>query len=217
MELGKRTYQMQIPVFLASVLITLYVVEEFTKAQALTNITTELSLWGTIIISITFLFGYFFGVLQHLTRVIRNRKQPFNKGQFRGIVTLASFTFTSLLVLAVGLNDQTYQWVYQYIPGYISLIYVGPLMMRYMVQRLIRFDDIYTTLFFATMLFCGIAYIPIVNANVPFIYDIYVWLQNIPNTAASQATVLTVGVGAAILGVRALIGREPGIIEIETV
>jgi hypothetical protein len=55
----------------------------------------------------------------------------------------------------------------------------------------------------------------VITANAPIIFTIGDWARTVPYAAVQQAASAAAGVGGILLGVRAHIGKEPGLVEME--
>jgi len=215
--MSKATYQMKIPVFIVSVLMGIYLVEQFTKMTALTNVKKQLDLWGTIILATVFLFGYTFSVIGRVRSLNKARHNPFNKTTFASVVVLVVFAIFVLVILTQGISSRMYSLLYQYLPGYVTPTGFHGYYDLYLLYRLFRFSDIYVILYFGVVIFRFLTDISVVSYYFPILYDMRQWIEYVPHNAAYQATLFAGGVGLIILGVRALVGREPGLIELEKV
>lgn len=215
--MSKATYQMKIPVFIVSVIMGIYLVEQFTKITVITNVKKQLDLWGTVILATVFLFGYVFSVVGRIRSLNKARSTPFNKTTFANIVVMAIFVIFVLVIMTQGISSRLYSLLYQYLPGYVTPTGFHGYYDLYLLYRLFRFSDIYVILYFGVVLFRFLTDIGVVSYYVPALWNARQWIEYVPANAAYQATTLAGAVGLVILGVRALVGREPGLIELEKV
>jgi hypothetical protein len=205
-----------VPVFLVSVLTTVIVIEYFVvKYPPLTAAKDELLLWGAIIYSFVMLFGYTMLILHHL-RQMRERGRG-RLAYLSGIKlgTLGAFVLLGLLSPG-GADGSQYRTLYSYIVGYAAAgMYTAWVHHPYNVYRFFRPTSVQSTIMFLTWLFLVFRELSVIVAVYPPLYDIGTWIESVPNAAAQRAALAAAGVGTLILGVRAIVGKEPGLIEME--
>ena len=54
-----------------------------------------------------------------------------------------------------------------------------------------------------------------VVAYIPQFEVIGDWIMKVPYTASNRGAMIAAGIGVVVLAIRALVGREPGLIEME--
>jgi hypothetical protein len=208
---------MRIPIFIVSVLVGIYVVEEFFNAPFLSPIKTGLDNWGSIILAVAAIFGYFFMVTNRIRRLGRQVQQPWSKETFANAVVLIMFFIFAILAFIETTAGPNYSMLFSYLPGYVTPTGFHGYFGLYTLYRLVRYDDMYTLLYFGTFAFKSFAAIGVVQFYIPAIYSLYQWIRYVPYNATFMGTLAAGGIGMVILGIRAIIGREPGLIELEKV
>jgi len=214
--MSRRLYQRQVPVFLVSVLTTIIVMEYFVvRYPPLTAVKDELLLWGAITYSFVMLFGYTMLVLSHARQVMERKRG--RSVYLSGIKLGALGAFLLLGLLSPGGADGSqYRTLYAYIVGYAGAgMYSAWVHHPYNVYRFFRLTSIQSTIMFLTWLFLVFRELSVIVAVYPPLYDIGTWIEAVPNAAAQRAALAAAGVGTLILGVRAIVGKEPGLIEME--
>jgi len=66
-----------------------------------------------------------------------------------------------------------------------------------------------------TWLFVVFRELPVFVAIYPPLYEVGTWIEQVVNGSVQRAALGAAGVGTLILGIRALVGKEPGLIEME--
>lgn len=220
--LSRRIYRTQIPIFLVSVIATVIIMEYFLGPYTLLrNLKSELSSWGSIIFLSTLLFGYVTLILWSYKRVTAGKEKGRGRPFFHGVVTLGSLIFFIALALAFpgGTEGESYQQIYTYTISMMGTVLYwneGPIYF-YNIFRSVRLTSINTVALFTTLFFTVARESSLFVWLWPPFNDIGSWIETVPQMAASRGTLLAVSVGEMILGIRALIGKEPGLIEMEAV
>jgi hypothetical protein len=52
-------------------------------------------------------------------------------------------------------------------------------------------------------------------AAMPFLNDIAIWIRMVGDSTARSAAIGAAGIGGIILAIRAIVGKEPGLVEME--
>jgi hypothetical protein len=220
MSVSKILYQRTIPTFIVSIIAGIFIVEYFLPQNApLTDITTELTLWGTILYSCSLLYGIVILIITMVRRAEQRRSGKFTGGRavLMSVVCLGTAVVYTIIALATGgTTSATFQFWYTYIIAYAAGgMYTAWVHHPYNSYRYFRFTSIASSLMFIAWLFISFRELSSFVAIWPPFYDIGTWIEGVPNTAAQRAMLATTGIGAIVLGVRAIIGREPGMIEVE--
>lgn len=117
-----------------------------------------------------------------------------------------------------GTTSVTFRFWYTFIIAYAAGgMYTAWVHHPYNSYRYFRFTSVESGLMFLAWLFISFRELSSIVAVWPPFYDIGTWIEGVPNTAAQRAMLATTGLGAIVLGIRALVGREPGMIEVEAV
>jgi hypothetical protein len=215
--ISRRMYQRTVPIFLVSILAGIFLVEYFIAYEPLTGLTGELSVWGSIITAGTVLFGNVAVILIKGRQLSgeRTSKETFDIVVFLGAValfvilglsnpdTISSETFLLLYTPTMSMMSTTL-WTNAH------LYYVWAT-----IQRLVRVRSLELfVLALATVLL--IFYnTPVTVTVVPQFNPIGEWIVTVLNKAVQRATAACLAVGGIVIMVRALAGKEPGLIEME--
>jgi len=219
----RRIYQRQIPIILVSAIATLIIIEYFTvppKAVTPYEVTVraakdELGLWSSIVYNFVLAFGYLTLVVNHGRRVMeakRSRRTYLSALLLGAVVAFLILGFAS----PGGFTGAQYTDLYKYLVIYAGAgMYSAWVHHPYNCYRYFRFTSTYSTLFFITWLFVVFRELPVIVSIYPPLYDVGTWIETVVNASAQRAALAAAGVGTIILGVRGLVGKEPGLIEME--
>jgi hypothetical protein len=212
-------YQRQIPIIALSIVAGIVSVEYFINFDPLTTLKDELSLWTSNITNLVFIFGVLTLLLSH-TRRIQRPDQPRNFR--RSVVFMGIFAFFIILGLAMpkGINDPDFVYVYNNLVGAAgigiggtSFIYSFPATLR-LFRRVRTFEALVFVgvgiMFFFGRTTSAVAMFP------PFL-DIMTWFQAVPGKAAMRGAYMAAAVGVVIVCIRAILGKEPGLVEAEEI
>lgn len=210
-----REVRRTIPVYLISGLVALFLIEYFADIQVITNIKSELTVWGTIISGFTLIFGVAILFRHHILQFTRRRVSTKEK-----ILSILFFvTFLGFAIVGFSSSERTaganYQWIYQnmYRPAGTAItalcfwwcIYGG-----YQTFTIRSYEAAAIGLgAFIYML----RLIPIGPYLVPSLAPLGDWLVSTINVGATRGGTIAIGAGALILGFRTLIAKETGAIE----
>jgi len=218
--MSKRIYQRSIPIFLISVIATFMVVNYFIALPTFANeIVNELYLWGIIITTVVKLYG--FAILLGFTlKALVDRKSELKKRYHSGVL-IASFCAYLILGLITPNRELGPFFRSIYIPtlarvggavwagGNIKGIIYGT---KYTFSRVRTFTG---GLFFITWLLITARDTSALVGFFPPFLTVGNWITNVPVAAGYRASFIAMGVGTIVLGLRAIVGKEQGLIEME--
>ncbi|MCJ7608835.1 hypothetical protein MUP00_04095 [Candidatus Bathyarchaeota archaeon] len=217
--ISRRSYQRQIPLILVSAIATIIIVYYFVPALPTAHpyklVYDELLQWGPITSSFITLFGYLTMVVNHGRRVMNAQR---NRTSYLSAILLgATVTFLILgIALPGGFAGIQYTTLYKYLVMYAGAgMYSAWIHHPYNCYRYFRFTSAYSALFFLTWLFVVFRELPVFVAIYPPLYEVGTWIEQVVNGSVQRAALGAAGVGTLILGIRALVGKEPGLIEME--
>jgi hypothetical protein len=213
---SRRLYQRQIPLILVSALITIIVVQYFVPPYApLTAAKDELGLWGSIIYTFVLLFGYIALIMSNVRRVMDPNRSRRTYLSVLWLGALAAYIVLGL-VLQGGSTGSQYKMLYMYIALYAGAgMNASWIIHSYNSYRYLRFSSVATSLFLLAFVFVVCRELSVMVAVYPPLYDIGSWIEQVVNGPAQSASLACAGVGTLILATRALVGKEPGLIEME--
>jgi len=215
--MSKRIYQMQIPVYIVIVFTAIFVVQYFgAPYPPLKDLTSELLLWASLASVVAMAFGYATLILMHIQRLTRRKES--SRELFRSSVILATIALFLVLgfILPGGQRGDAYQKIFADIVGILT-----PASQLYCFHhifapyRMFRPRTPETMIMLAAFAFSVLRGMTMMVALWPPFAQIGDWIAWVPNMAAQRAALAAAGVGAVILAWRALVGKEPGLVEME--
>jgi len=223
--MSRRFYQRTVPLFIVSVLTGIFIADYFAgygpafKEGPLTPLTKELTTWGTIISLFILLFANVAMLMMHFRTLVRGRVH--RKEMFRSVSFVGSAAFFVILAFASGpklTSGDLYLLVWVAVYGTMGLgIAIGhhTFFTWHAMKRLRGAASPDTIALLVSTILSLFLYTTAVTAVTPHFDAAANWIKGIPNTASQRAALAAAAVGGIILGVRALVGREPGLIEAE--
>jgi hypothetical protein len=216
--LSKRVYQRVIPTFLVSVLAGILMVMYFFVPSKIDPLTPEITQWGSICTSASFIFGYVSVPVLHIRRLIARKAS--RKLLFGSAICLISF-FTLLGIIYLSPGGKTGYLYSKWVFYLISFVYLGMQVdwawHPYTSFRVMRITSVESGLFVVSWILSVLSQLPVWTYLVPPVAVIGDWIGRIPTTAAMRAGLACSGVSSVVLFVRAIPGREPGLIEVEAI
>jgi hypothetical protein len=216
--ISRRSYQRTIPVFIVSILVGIFLVEYFIAYEPLTALTDELSLWGVIITAGTALFGNVAVIIvkAQLLRQKQTRRELFDIATFLGVAAL--FVILGLAdpegisgqTLFLALYTPTMSMVSRTLWTNAHLYFTWAV-----IQRLVRVRTLEVAVLAIACMFLIFYNTPVTIVAVPAFHPIGEWIVTVLNKAVQRATAACLAVGGIVIMVRALTGKEPGLIEME--
>jgi hypothetical protein len=214
---GRQFYQRTIPVFLVSVISTIFIVQYFVDWQPLTTFYNAANSWGIIISTMILLFGSVVLLLWQGRAFMarKTRKDFFNSSVFLG--TMALFVVFGIWS-GVSVSKEPFLGVYS---GSLGNISTGLWMCAY---GFAGWETIKVMSYIRSLdgLFFLIGFLPSCFFNMtlllylwPPFFTIGNWIIVVPNTAVTRVATIVAAVGGVALGIRAIMGKEPGLIEME--
>jgi hypothetical protein len=217
--LKKRFYQRIIPLAITSIVILIGIVQYFgVKNQPMTILNSSANEWATIIAVIALLYGQFSLLLWRSRRLVlrkATKRQLFDDAVFIG-------TFLIVTMLAIILPGNESNPTFLKILETLTLTEIGIISLRGIYQVITvfkifpQFSSLESWVFFTTWFIASMRELSVVATIFPQINWIGNWLWTVPTKAITQTFIAAAGIASIVLGVRALLGREPGLIEMET-
>jgi len=219
-KLTKRLYQFQFPLLVITVSAGIIIAQYYIKDTTLNYLQSETIRWGTIVTALIAVFAYVSLILANVRRI--GNKNVETKNKVRSItflITLAIFAllaFSDPVKLTGGAN---YNMLYTTViaVGSIGLwVIADPMLIWASIKRLMRINNIETLIMLITFVIEiaaeGMTMVPAMYSPVG---DVGVWVKSVPNMIGQRAAVAAAGVGGVILALRAIIWKEPGLVEVE--
>jgi hypothetical protein len=220
-SIPRRVYQRNIPLALCAAVIVIVLSHYFAVKNEPTRIlNATVTQWTVIITAIAMLYGQVALILSRTRRLILRRGN--RKTLYNDAVLIGSFLFVIILGLALpgGETDPTFVLVYS---GTIALIEIGIGALRCVYHAwtsfriLSRVSTLEPAVFLVAFFLTALRELTSAVAILPPIGPAASWLMDVPNMAVTRAVVAAAGIGSLVLGMRAVVGREPGLIEVEAV
>jgi hypothetical protein len=215
----KSTYQRTIPTFLVSVLAGILIIHYFVPASdAFDSVHAEITQWGTILTAVAFIYGYISILMIHARRLIL-RRAP-GRELFGSVVLFASFLCIMAIFFFVpeGIeSDFSATWQFYLLGFATTAVGIDWAFHPFASVRMFRVTSIEAAvMFFAWMIAC-LSVLPAWTVWIPPIGPAGDWIGQVPMTATMRAALACTAVSSIVLAVRALVGKEPGLIEVEAV
>ena len=222
MLISKSLYQRTIPVFLIAVVAGIFIVEFFlVPIDPLTTVTDELLVWGVNMSAVAIIYGQVMLILRYVRLAIRPSSQQ--KGD-RSILFDSAIFFIGFIGFGIlALSDP------KDISGDLFTVLYLAFVMKFAqgigsagwpaqvnaVFRVFRVTSLETLTIAAVYIIVWLRYLTLVTFYVPGIAAIENYIKIVLHPSAQRAGLIGAAIGGLIVGVRALIGREPGLMEYE--
>ena len=216
--MSKLVYQRQIPLFIISAITALFVVEYFlAPIGLLTALHDELLTWSVVIAGVTMLYAQVMLMMGHARRLIEfkaSRKWLFCSGVFYAsfalflVLGISSpetvsaplfVTMYGLLITRVAEGINTCGW-----PAQINAVF-----------RMFRITSLESLVIVSVYFLTWLRNLTVVTVYIPDFIPLHAWIGDVPYAAAQRAALMGAAVSTVIIGIRALVGKEPGLMELE--
>jgi len=206
-------YKRNVPQYLLTLIILVFLIEFALPEGPLTIVKNELTLWLTLIASFTFFIAA-------VTLIIRYAKNLTEKKNTINILYAIEFfvifvAYIGIALFAGGISGDSYKWLYTTLHGNLSqaawvlYVFLEP-WAAYKAFQLRSKESIILAI-------TGLTYIlylaPSIPAVVPAIGTFANWIVNVPAKGGARGAIITMGVGALLLALRMLTGKEKGIVD----
>jgi hypothetical protein len=214
--MSRRLYQRTIPLFIVSLVAGIMIVEYFVvPGTILTTLKEEIQLWGSVIGTLTLAFGY-------LMLVMRYGRSIYRRETGRPLLNAAATIGSLIFFLAIGLafeggnTGPEFLLLYGYIPMYVSTA-SGMYWPHHTYNpfRLFKWTSPEAIALYLGWILTLLGEMSALVAIWPPFADITYWIQSVPQTGTNRAALAAAAISGIVLGIRALAGREPGLIEME--
>jgi len=213
----KSSYQRTIPTFLVSVLAGILIIHYFAPTSVeFDRVHAEITQWGTILTAISFIYGYISILMIHARRLVVRKAT--GRELFGSVVLFGSF----LCIMAIQFlipggieSDFSGQWQYYLISFSTTAVVIDWAFHPFACVRMFRVTSIEAAVMFLSWLFACLSVLPVWTLYIPALGPIGDWIGEVPMTATQRAALACTAVSSIVLAVRALVGKEPGLIEVE--
>lgn len=213
----KSTYQRTIPTFLVSVLAGILIIHYFAPTTAeFDSVHAEITQWGTILTAIAFIYGYISILMIHARRLIMRKATQ--RELFGSVVLFGSFLAIMAIYFFVpgGIESElSGNWQFFLISYATMAVGVDWAFHPFACVRMFRVTSIEAAVMFISWLIGCLSVLPVWTLYIPDLGPMGDWIGAIPMTATQRAALACTAVSSIVLAVRALVGKEPGLIEVE--
>jgi len=214
-----KIYRRTIPVFVVSFFMAITLADYYQpKMPIISPLTTTFLAWASMIALLQLAFGYATLVRLHGTRLAGMGATGWTRPIFKSIVVLATFVIFLIIGAMDPRTSNSATFVFWY-SNLVSMAGVGATLewiSHYSSPaRMFKITSLESATMFVTWLLCCLREMPSVVVYVSQFEQIGDWIMKVPYMASNRGVMIAAGVGIVILSVRALIGQEPGLIEME--
>ena len=205
-------YKSLVPQILLSAIIIMVLLEYVLPVGPLAAVKNELTLWLTLIGSFTFFVAGTTLVLKYSRDLIRTRK--LSSVHFYAIEFFVVFlSYIGISFLTGGPSGKSYTYLYTNLQG--QLMQAGWVIMAFLepwaAYKAFQFRSIEAIILAIT----GFTYLlfnaPSISAAIPIIGTFANWIINVPSLAGTRGATIALAVGAILLALRMLTGKERGL------
>lgn len=215
----KSTYQRTIPTFLVSILAGILIIHYFVPETDVFNaLKFEITQWGTILTAVAFIYGYISILLIHARRLMLRRAPT--RELFGSVVLFGSFLAIMAIFFLVpeGIeSDFSATWQFYLLGFATTAVGIDWAFHPFACVRMFRVTSIEAAVMFLSWMLACLSVLPAWNVWVPIIGPIGDWIGEVPMTATMRAALACTAVSSIVLAVRAIVGKEPGLIEVEAI
>ena len=219
--MSRRIYRRLIPAFFVSFLIGVGIADYYVSYPPLNGLQNEIIREGTMISLfigvVATVYLVWMNLLQIYTNVTGKRN---NKALFSACVFIAVYVIFCALALSTPqlTSGVVYTLVFTTIFGYLTTAFFANSSIWASWMVIVKVGSMQTlegfVLLFAVLV--KIAITPTVfYALYPPLLQVSVWLQQVPDAGVMRSVLGCAAIGSVILALRALVNKEPSLMEIE--
>jgi len=205
-------YKRQLPQYLLTIIVAVFLIEFALPVGPLTGIKNELTLWLTIVASFTF----FIAGITLITRYGKDIMKSDTSIRLYAVEFFVIFlAYLGIATLSGGIGGANYKWLYTNLHGnlnqavWVLYVFLEP----WAAYKAFQVRSIESIILAIT----GIIYIlylaPSIPAVVPFIGSFADWIVMVPARAGARGAIITMGIGALLMALRMLAGKERGVVD----
>ena len=206
-------YKRKVPQYLLTIIVAVFLIEYALPEGPLTFVKNELTLWLTIIASFTFFVAAITLIVRY-SRELTGAKQ--GSGMMYAIEFFAVFViYIGVALLTGGVSGDSYKWLMNTIYGnlaqavWVFYVFLEP----WAAYKAFQMRSKESIILAVTGLTYLLTLAPSMPAMVPLIGDFKQWIVNVPGKGGMRGAIITMGVGALLLSLRMLTGKEKGIVD----
>jgi hypothetical protein len=213
----KSTYQRTVPTFLVSILAGILIIHYFAPSSPDFNrVQAEITQWGTILTAIAFIYGYISILMIHARRLIMRKAT--RREMFGSTIVYVSFLAIMAIYFFVpeGIESAfSGTWQFYLISFATTSVVIDWAFHPFACVRMFRVTSVEAAVMFVSWLVASMSQLSAWTLYIPWLGPMGDWIGAIPMTATQRAALACTAVSSIVLAVRALVGKEPGLIEVE--
>jgi len=206
-------YKRKVPQYLLTLIIAVFLIEFAIPEGPLTWVKNELTLWLTLIASFTFFIAAITLVIRYTKELIAGKDKP--RMLYAILFFVVFVIYIGVALLIGGIGGDSYKWLYTNIHGNLSqavwVLYV--FLEPWAAYKAFQLRSKEAMILAIT----GLTYIlylaPSIPTIVPPIGTFADWIVNVPAKGGARGAIITMGVGALLLALRMMTGKEKGILD----
>jgi hypothetical protein len=218
--MSKMLYQRQIPLAIVAIWSLIMVAAFYLNIPALATIRDELVLWGVIIAYMLMLFTNVMLVYGN-ARTLASSDERSRERQRAFWFLFALVTIIGIAIINYPAMENSDAWTSYDITIRYSLVGLQLFSISGWTWaefvRLRRVMSLEGLIFYAVFINQICSKVSVLVSIWPGFVDISTWISSVPHAGAQRAALACLGLGALALGIRAFVGKEPGILEMEAV
>lgn len=219
--LSKSTYRFQIPVFIASLIIGLCIADYFIAFSPLQMSVSTLTRWGTTISVFAAIVATSFLVWRNVSRLYTSMAKKDYQTLYRSGTFMAVYVTFALLAFSNPKLVQSDLYIAIYTPVLTACAMVGYYNASYSttwssIQKIGHVSNIDTAAIMIMVVVNAITGMTIMNAIIgPNLALVQNWLTQVVTRSITTVAEGFAAAGVLVISLRALVGKEPGLIEME--
>jgi hypothetical protein len=200
------TFRTLVPRIILIVVMIWMLVDYFIELALINNVAEQLNNWGALLAA----FGFGIAYINVGRRNIRDFSRRTEQRWIPSLIGLIVMAITLILGLVFGLNSSLYESFYNLTFGPLNVAMTG-LFIFYVTSasyRVFRIRNLEILVLFLATSFVMLQNAPIGEAiwgGFPILGN---WIMSVPNTAGQRALLITASMGAAVFGLRVILGYE---------
>lgn len=212
--MSKRVYQRTTPLFIVSIFAGIIIATYFLPVKPLQDLTNELVQWGSILVGWTVFFAVATSLLYLARQVGKGFKYTYNSllvFLIMGILLAVAFAYPGLA------SGPLYSQIFNVVIGNTFTAIQGVLTFNLIVgaYRAMRARNIEATVLMLAGLSWLAASVPVGPALLPIITPIGEFFTYQVNLAGTRGPLIAAAIGGVVLAIRAIMTKEPSVIELE--
>lgn len=207
--MSKRMIQRTIPKTIVTVFIVIFLVSYYFPVTGLAPVSSMLTKWVTVITAVSYWMGATAIALMWGKHVIRKTPQ-----MYFAMWTLISMVSTIIIGQVLGLNHKLYTSIVSAIVSNFGILLYA-MMVPFLFAagyRALRVRSFESAALVLSMLIVYIGQSPAGGTMLPFLGVLKEFINKSFATGTGRAVLIANAFGSVVLGVRAILGKEPGLL-----